>query len=273
MKPLRGKVPLKVFDTEDDTLTIALSVKDSEFPDRFEWARDNGFALEYTPDPLSPEKILEHVLPYASKGVPVRYHTRFFDFDLGNADSGRAEEALHVHMAVLDAMEGLGEPVLTVHLNLNGRIPFDPGIAVRNLTVLVRYARKKGITVNLENLRRGPSSNPKSISEWAAEAGSMITMDMGHAVSSDYVKNGTMTVPAIVDLFSPMLNEVHMYGKEEDRHYPIEDITVLREAIDHLTTTGCRWWTIELDDYSEALATRGLLLEYLIKRKERKTQY
>ncbi|MBN2239147.1 MAG: TIM barrel protein [Dehalococcoidales bacterium] len=246
-----------------DYLTIALSVKASEHPDRFFWAKENNFALEYTPDPLFPELISGHVTPFINDGIPVRYHTRFFDFELGNEDASKAGEALQIHKNVVDAVAGLGEQVLTVHLNLKKTIPFSEENAVGNLVELTRYARDKGITICLENLRKGPTSYPSNVIAWAGKADSKITMDMGHAISSDYVKNGNAAVSEIVDSFAPRLHEVHMYGKEEDRHYPIDDMKDMEEPVNHLLRTGCRWWTIELDDYTEALNTRELLLNYL----------
>jgi len=251
---------------QHQVLVIALSVQAAEYPQRFSWARDNAFALEYTPDPLAPNLISGHVRPFTEAGIPVRFHCRFFNYDLGNADSEKAEEAVQVHSHVIDAIAGLGEPVITVHLNLDSRIPFDSQRAVENLTRLVERGRQVGITVCLENLRRGPTSDPDNVLAWAKASGAMITLDVGHAVSSQIVKDGKTTVPDIVDLFRERLYEVHMYGKEEDRHYPIVDITPLRPVIDRLLETSCTWWTIELDDYEEALGTRTRLLDYLMTR-------
>jgi sugar phosphate isomerase/epimerase len=244
-------------------LTIALSVQAKEYPHRFIWAKDNAFALEYTPDPLSPGLISSHVKTFVADGIPVRFHCRFFDYEIGNSDPVKAEEATQVHLRVLNAITSLGEPVITVHMNLLPMIPFDSQRGVENLTRLVERGRQLGITVCLENLRRGPTSNPENTLKWAKTSGAMITMDVGHAVSSDLVKNGNLTVPDFVDLFSKRLYEVHMYGKEEDRHYPIEDITHVKPVIDRLLTTDCAWWTIELDDYTEALKTREIIINYL----------
>ena len=253
----------------EHVLTLALSVQAKEFPERFTWAENNSFALEYTPDPLHPELIREHVTPSIQNGFPVRFHTRFFGYELGNTNPEKAEEAYQVHSQVIEVMSGPGEPVVTVHLNLSSQIPFDPRRAVNNLSRLVEKARESNITVCLENLRRGPTSDPNNVLAWAVESGAMITMDIGHAVSSDYVKEGNITPADIVDLFRDRLYEAHMYGKEEDRHYPVEDMEVTGPIIDRLLTTNCRWWTIELDDYREALGTRSLLINYLNKlRKE-----
>jgi hypothetical protein len=56
-----------------------------------------------------------------------------------------------------------------------------------------------------------------------------------------------------------------MYERETDRHHPPKDMRVLGPIIDRLIDTECDWWTIELDDYDEALETRRLLLDYLQK--------
>lgn len=247
----------------DHNLTIALSVQAKEHPHRFLWAKGNAFALEYTPDPLSPQLISPQVKPFAEAGIPVRFHCRFFDYEIGNEDATKAEEAVQIHLRVIDAIAGLGEPVITVHLNLLPTTPFNPHRGVENLTRLVERGRQLGITVCLENLRRGPTSNPENILAWSKTSGAKITLDVGHAVSSDLVKDGKVTVPDIVNLFSERLYEVHMYGKEEDRHYPIENIGQVRSIIDRLLTTHCAWWTIELDNYAEALSTREILANYL----------
>jgi sugar phosphate isomerase/epimerase len=246
-------------------LAMAISVQAKEYPHRFVWAKDNSFALEYTPDPLSPHLIPSHVKPFIAGGTPVRFHCRFFDYEIGNADPAKAEEAIQVHLRVLDAITNLGEPVITVHLNLVLGTPFDSQRGVDNLARLAERGRQSGITVCLENLRRGPASNPENILKWAKTSGAMITLDVGHAVSSELVKNGSLTVPDFIDLFSGRLHEVHMYGKEEDRHYPIENLTPFKPIIDRLLTTDCAWWTIELDDYAEALNTREIIVNYLRK--------
>ncbi len=113
-----------------------------------------------TPDPFQPELIRDHVTPFIHAGVPVRFHCRFPLCELGNSDPAEADKAYIVHTRVIDEMKGLGEPVVGVHLNLSQKVPFDADIALKNLVKLVNYADSKNIVVNLENLRRGPSSNP-----------------------------------------------------------------------------------------------------------------
>lgn len=132
-----------------------------------------------------------------------------------------------------------------------------------HLSHLVERGHQLGITVCLENLRRGPTSDPDTVVEWAEASGAAITMDVGHAVSSRRVQEGVLSALDFVDAFSARLVEVHMYEQERDRHYPPTDLSILGPVLDRLLETACSWWTIELDDYAEALATRTLLLDYL----------
>jgi hypothetical protein len=91
----------------------------------------------------------------------------------------------------------------------------------------------------------------------------MITLDVGHALSGLHVQNGELAATDFVDAFAERLWEAHLYECETDRHHPPQDMTVLGPIVDRLLETQCTWWTIELDDYAEALSTRVLLIDYL----------
>jgi sugar phosphate isomerase/epimerase len=242
---------------------IALSAKWFHFPDRFRWIVDNDLALEYSPNPDDLGALPQHVTPLLSAGLPVRFHGFFPDHDIGHRDADLAEHGLRLHLAALNAMRDYGEPVITVHIGLRKDVPIDTDRALDNLCRLVEHAHDAGITVCLENLRRGPTSHPENVIAWARKAGAMITLDIGHAVSCQRVKDGDLTPVDFVRMFSERLYEVHMYEREEGRHHPPQDMTILGPIVDRLLTTRCTWWTIELEDYAEALFTRWLLLGYL----------
>jgi len=242
---------------------IALSAKWHTFPDRFRWIAEHGFALEYSPDPEALHLLSEHVDPLLEAGIPVRYHAFFPGYEIGHRDPAIAERATRLHALALDAMQGHGEQVITFHVGLRQADPIDGGTVVNNLSKLVSYARGLGITVCLENLRRGPTSDPETIAAWARASGAMITFDIGHAVSCQHVQSGELTALEFLETVADQLWEVHMYERETDRHHPPEDMTILGPIVDRLLDTQCTWWTIELGGYAEALATRALLLDYL----------
>jgi len=252
-------------------LTIALSARWHTYPDRFRWIAEHGFALEYTPSPEAFDLLPKHVDSFLKAGIPVRYHGFFPDHEIGHPDPAMAERAVRVHVAALEAMHGWGEQVITFHVGIHWKAPIVPGRVVENLARLVEHGRGLGITVCLENLRRGPTSHPENTAAWARASRAMITLDVGHAVSCQRVQSGELTALDFLGMVADRIFEVHMYEREtalrqaQDtaRHYPPQDMTILGPIVDRLLDTQCTWWTIELDDYAEALATRTLLLDYL----------
>lgn len=248
---------------KDSPIAVALSARWHTFPERFQWIAEHDFDLEYTPDPQNLDKLAGHVDPFIRKGVLVRYHGFFPGCELGHADPSLAGQALDLHKRALDALEGHGEPVITVHVGLDVQVEVEPRRVVDNLGRLVDYGLQRGITVCLENLRRGPSSRPDTLVAWASQSGARITFDAGHAVSSQSVLSGEYSALEFLDLAADRVYEAHLYGREEDRHYPIRKLEDVQPIADRLRMTQCRWWTIELDDYGEALQTREILYECL----------
>jgi sugar phosphate isomerase/epimerase len=243
--------------------TIALSTRWHWEPERSQWIAAHNFAAEYTLNPSAPLQLAQHVDPLLAAGVPVRYHGFFPHDDLGHQDPVAAENALGLQSSALEAILGRGEQVITVHIGLSRETPLDPGRAVENLTRLSERARQLNITVCLENLRYGPTSNPEVVLTWAKAAGAEITLDVGHAVTSPRVLAGELTVLDYIDIFDGRIFEAHIYERETDRHHPPQDMSILGPIVDRLQETPCNWWTIELTDYAEALSTRTLLLAYL----------
>lgn len=245
------------------SLTLAVSARWYTFPDRFSWIAEQGFGIEYTPSHQAFDALPTHLDPFLEAGVPIRHHGFFPGYEIGDADAERAERAMQIHLAALDAMQGRGEQVITIHLNLKQEIRLDPGRTVENLTRLVEYGAQRGIRVSLENLKHGWTSHPETVRHWAEQSGAMMTLDVGHAVSSAHVQQGRLNVEDFIDLFADRLVEAHLYERESDHHHAPQDMRILGPIVERLLETDCRWWTIELDDYAEILRTRLLVSEYL----------
>lgn len=243
--------------------TIALAAHWHTFPERLDWALAHRFAVEYSPNPGAFHLLPVHLGPALQAGVPVRHHAFFPQFEMGHRDPAAAYRALRVHRAAVEAIHGWGEQVLTVHIGLDRQIPISGRQAVENLARLVDHAQRLGITVALENLRRGPTSDPETVVEWACRSGAMITLDVGHAISCERVARGDASPLDFIGMFAGRLIEAHVYEREAERHYPPHDMSILGPVVDGLLAAGCAWWTIELNEPDEALATRTLLLDYL----------
>ncbi len=248
----------------EPVLAYELAADDSQ--GRRRWILENASAIEYSAHPFDLDKVAGQVAPFLENGIPVRFHARYPGFEIANADRAQAEEALKRHLKTVDAIQGLGEPFITVHIGLNPLIELDPARAESNLCRLVDHARARGITVCLENLRCGLASEPENIMAWSEASGSRITFDAGHAISSQLVKDGAYTVNEIIDMFTPRLSEAHVYAEEKETgHCPITDTRSIGPVLDRLLGTGCGWWTVELKPCSEAYSTKKLLAQHILK--------
>ncbi|WP_158269668.1 sugar phosphate isomerase/epimerase [Desulfonatronum sp. SC1] len=243
---------------------LAFTADASDPASRLRWVSEQAEAVEFSPDPERLDRLPEMVRPFLTAGLSVRYHTRYFEHELGHADPVRAGQALEAHVRTLRAMSGLGEPAVTVHTGLDPHQPAHEPTFVENLARLVECGRGLGIKVCLENLRRGPSSDPANVLRWAKASGAMITLDVGHALGSEAALSGRCPAERFVDIFADRLFAVHIYGREDDQgHHPIEDVAPFRPFIVKLARTGCAWWTIELQSPAHAQDTRALLLKEL----------
>ncbi len=240
--------------------TLAFTASSVDSPARLRWVCEHAHAVEFSPDPEQLDSLPRMVGPFLEAGLSVRFHTRYFQYELGHADRDQARAALDKHKRTLSAMAGLGEPVVTVHTGLDPTQPVRVSRIVENLSRLVEFAEKLGITVSLENLRRGHSSDPGNVMAWASASGAMITLDIGHALGSDGVQCGRYRAEEFVDLFGPRLLEAHVYAREDAQgHHPITDMAPVEAVIEKLLQTQCTWWTVELQAPADALATRTLL--------------
>lgn len=248
-------------------VTLAVSAHWFRFPDKFKWIAEHYFAFEYAPDPKHLDRVRHHLAPYMDCHIPIRHHAYFPGYEIGDPNPDRAAQAMKMHLQAFNAIKGIGNQIVTVHVGLIPGQPLNHDRVIKNLSTLVTYGKECGIQVNLENLRFGPSSHPETMIEWTTASGANITLDIGHAVSCDRVQQGDVTVPDIIDLFSSKLDEVHLYESETDTHHAPKDLSILGPILDRLIQTDCRWWTIELDDYQEILHTRQLVTQYLSQNK------
>jgi sugar phosphate isomerase/epimerase len=246
-------------------ITLAVSATWRHGAERLDWIAANGLACAYTPNPQRLDLISGQLTCYLKHGMAVRHHGYFPGAEIGHAHPGAAEAATRLHFKAMEAIQGLGEPLMTVHIGLDQKLPLDHRRAVQNLTRLVRYGKKIGVTISLENLRRGPTANPSTLLEWARRSGAGITLDVGHAVSSECVRREETSVEEIIDLTAERIAEVHLYEFETDRHWAPRSMDILGPIVDKLVTVDCPWWTIELEDTGEVLRTRRLLSEHFQK--------
>lgn len=256
-----------IIAADEVPVTFAVSCHWHSFPEKPDWVSDKGLAVEYSPNAKSLDDIYHHLAPLKESRVPLRYHAFFPGFEIGDVDYEQAERAMALHFQFLDRIQGGCRKTVTVHVGLTPQEPLNHERVINNLKRLVDYGRTLNIRICVENLKRGPASNPENVLRWADGSGSLVTLDVGHAVSCELVARGDLTGAAIADMFGDRIEEIHLYGYETDRHLPPDDMTLIGPVIDRVLETDCRWWTIELNDYAEIDHTLSLVSGYVAERK------
>jgi len=154
---------------------------------------------------------------------------------------------------IIDEIKGYN--YLTIHLH-NGREP-DRDVLINNLLEISDYAKRSNITLCIENLRTGFSSNPNNIIELADICDCNITFDIGHV---NYKDRGEF-----IDLFSDRIYNVHVYELEKNKvgHIAPNNLDNLRPVLDKLLDNKCDFWLIELMKMDEIINTKNMLENYL----------
>lgn len=246
---------------------LAASAKWFHGSNRLDSLSSRGLGIEFTPDPDDFSTMPALLAPFLERGIPFRFHAFFPGYEIGDQDADVATRAMNHQRRFLEVVASMVvAPVITCHIGLDPEKFVEINRAGDNLGLLVRRAEELGATLALENLRRGPSSDPRQVWKWAEAAGSALTLDIGHALSSQIVHEGTMSMDEIVDLFTPRIVEAHYYEKETDRHYPPKDMRLLGPVVDRLIQTPCDWWTIELEEMADIDRTVELTRNYLATR-------
>lgn len=207
----------------------------------------------------------------AESGLDVRLHCPFFrSIELAHRERDLAEYSCGVLKRGLDIGKRFGLRSQTVHIGLGWGegACLSLAHAGRYLSELVEYGDRLGMTVNLENLPYGYTSEPRGFLDLLEVSGAGATVDFGHLHASRW---GAEHGPeAFFRAVASRLTEAHIYETERvdpqtgaPFHVAPRDDAILRPMLDCLWETECDWWHIELDDRSEVEHTRMLLERYL----------
>ncbi len=233
------------------------------------FARRHGIeGIEWSLDPFDPKEL--SMVVRALKDFEVRFHARFFGVDLAYDDQ-RCEASMKVFRSATDLAASSGRSYLTIHIGL-GHSSMDSlswQKAMENLAVLADYGAERGVSICLENLATGWTSDPDLFHRLIGPSKAYVTLDIGHAHAAG---GGLDTI--FRRLFFQNMERIagaHIYHTEVDGlgHVPPCDIHDIGARLDMLSLCRCRWWVIELFTPHEVLQAKQLLEEYLEKREDR----
>jgi sugar phosphate isomerase/epimerase len=225
--------------------------------------------IEYSFDPSNLQAALrdsDSMQRLAGRDSEIRYHFPLGRYELANLDEDAANEALAQFLSAVEIVAKAGGRYLTVHAALHGGAHEYPVFerTKERLAELVERGREVGVTVCLENLRWGLTSEPSHFIELVEAADSAITLDVGHAVSSEAAHTGTTTGAEFERMLAPRIVGAHVYDREDPHHIAPTDLVRIGDTLGVLLDeTTCRWWVIELFSADEIRSTRALLLGFL----------
>jgi hypothetical protein len=201
---------------------------------------------------------------YPGDDLEIRYHLPLGHCEIGHVEPTEADRALAWMIEAVSQVALAGGRYLTVHAGLpgdatHGRI--DATIA--RLAAVVACGASLGVTVCLENLRWGLTSDPDEFLGLVTRSGAAVTLDIGHAASSDAAQRGFGAVQ-FARMVAPYVRNAHVYEREESCHIAPLDLVALGPVLDVLLEeSDCDWWVVELLAVEEARRTRAMLVEFL----------
>jgi sugar phosphate isomerase/epimerase len=229
------------------------------------FATEHGFAgveLSVAPDPGVVAEARHEALSAGATAEALRYHLPFHACDVCAPSLPAARDALSRTAAVIRSLSP-GD-VITIHAPVrdsheDGQ---DPRLAAEHLADLVAVGADHGVTVAIENLRWGPTSDPERFIDLVDRCGARVTFDVGHAASSDAATSGYTPARFARDLGDRIVG-AHVYGRENERHQPPTSVGQIADVLEALCDADCAWWTIELTSPEEVVATRAMLASFL----------
>ncbi len=204
-------------------------------------------------------------------GFEVRFHGKFQGIDLAYSDV-RGDSCFIAYKKSIDMISKCRGKFLTIHLGLGtcSFMELDYQKAVDNIRRLNDYARERDISLCLENLARGWTSDPDIYREIIEKTGVSITFDIGHAKTKIYPsQNGYFFYKKFLTGFEDRVLNAHIYDYEIPKkgHIPPMDLNAIRSRLDILTNTCCDFWVIELYSPKHIIGVKNLLDIYLNKDK------
>ncbi len=196
--------------------------------------------------------------------LEIRYHLPLGYREIGHADPAEAGLALEWMLDAVSQVALAGGTMLTLHAGLPSDASRERVAATgERLRDVVAHGADLGVAVCLENLRWGLTSDPMAFMDLIAASGAAVTLDLGHAASSDFAAHG-FGAEEFARLVSPLVRNAHVYEREVERHFAPIDLTALAPALDVLLQAPrCDWWVVELHEAADAWRTRAMLAEFL----------
>jgi sugar phosphate isomerase/epimerase len=200
---------------------------------------------------------------FSTYGLKIFYHSPFWDQAIGSTNEAIRQNTFSTLEMYLDFLQELEGSYLVIHAGVSDAECPEENV-VEDLQKLVDIAESKGITLCVENLRFGLSSDPHRLRQLAEDSGSRIVFDLGHANSCPWIQSEKRSSKDFLRIIENKVVGAHVYLKEEGgRHQPFREIDEVKETLDELINiNGVVWWTIELPSIEDVIKQKLMLESY-----------
>lgn len=233
----------------DDALTL---VKTHKY---FEWD------LNTLPFSLNVRR-MTYVRHFIRDNGEVRFHLPHSFWDISTKDSNIVENSIGYYRRLFEMIKFLNAQYAVIHIG--ACTASDEDIALVNLYKLAEYANDNGVTLCVENLIHGLSSDMKFIKKCLSIPHVNMCLDTGHA-ECIYRKQGE-EVFKIISSFKDKIIHSHVYHYEDEgmNHIPFTEETIKGSRwLNLLQESPCEWYTMELDCIEDQDRQKALVGKYL----------
>ena len=210
---------------------------------------------------------MSYVRSFIRDNGEVRFHLPHSFWDIGASDASIADNSLDYYGRLFETIRYLNAQYAVMHLGVFDGA--DEDIALENLVILANRANNCGIKLCVENLIHGLSSNMNFIGKCLSVPHVYMCFDTGHAEILRR-QEGNTVVENIVSVKEKIIH-AHVYDCEDDslNHIPFTQQSITTNVwLPLLQTTGCLWYTMEVDLREEQDEQKKLMEQYLHNKKQ-----
>jgi len=198
-----------------------------------------------------------------SAGMPSGFHGPCQDIEIGHIIPEIAAVARGYLMMYVDFLSHFKKTHMTLHMGSRSisMDEMDWKAGCDNLKTVSAYGKSKGVTICIENLKGGWTSDPVKLMELAEYADCGITLDLGHARGSAFIRDGAYDLEGFMRVVLPRLHSLHVYDIEtpEGLHVAPATLDNIGKALRLALDNGVGWWVIELDKLDVCIRTKQLI--------------
>lgn len=220
--------------------------------------------INWTPISLS-ENRMNNIKSILQKSGEVRFHLPYGFWDIADMDELVWSNTHSYYLRLFSSIRHIGSNTAVLHIG--NTLNTNPQLAIKKLTDLALEAKMYNVSLCLENLTHGLSSDMSFLKECMEIENVYFCLDIGHA---EYMRRkfGNKIFDDICQIKDKILH-AHVYAYEDDNmnHIPFTETSLENNIwFPFLLDTKCDWYTMELDKIQDQIDQKKLIESFLANR-------